>query len=135
VEAGLVWQEVDPGQRDASSSAGAEGEERNVTPPALSALPTGLHHPPGALTTWTLRLPIQTCVFAAGDDQVIRMRNYGTGLTPVVAIRPGTIEYPALSPATSPARHPLPHFQPLQRFQSTYTWSGVSQATPPQYSA
>ena len=60
------------------------------------------------------------------------MRNYGTGLTPVVAIRPRTIEYPALSP-TSATRHPLPHFQRLRRFRSTDTWSGVSQTTPPQY--
>jgi len=129
--------------------------ERNVTPPAVSAVsalptlvftlePDEITWPSSwrsvactgwILTTWTLRLPVQTCVFAAGDDQVIKMRNYGTGLTPVVAIHPGTIESPALSPAASAARHPLPHFQLLQRFRSTYTWSGVSQTTPPQYSA
>jgi len=157
-----VWQEVDPGERRVRvlSSAGAEGKERNTTRSLRSfrSSHSGLHlatlqnelEPNGItwpsswrsvactgwiLTTWTLRLPVQTCVSAAGDDQVIKMRNYGTGLTPVVAIHPGTIESPALSPAASAARHPLPHFQLLQRFRSTYTWSGVSQTTPPQYSA
>jgi len=27
---------------------------------------------------FTLRLPVQTCVFAAGDDRVLKTRNYGT---------------------------------------------------------
>jgi len=45
---------------------------------------------------WTLRLPVQTCIFAAGDDRVLKMRNYRTGLTPVVAVRQQTGHRPWL---------------------------------------
>ena len=84
-----------------------ESGGRNITRPALSALvftlsdcktnwnPTSSRSPRCSvvcvgwlpLTTWTLRLPVQTCVFATGDDQVLKMRNYGRGPTPVVAVR------------------------------------------------
>jgi len=41
VEARLVWQEADPGQREFACRRGASaGAERKVAPPALSALPT-----------------------------------------------------------------------------------------------
>jgi len=48
------------------------------------------------LTTWTLRLPVQTCVFAAGHHQVIKMYNYGAAPTPIVAVRQQTDHHPWL---------------------------------------
>lgn len=58
------------------------------------------------LTTWTSRRPAQALVFAAGDDRVLKMRNYGTGLTPVVAVRQQT-DHRSLAPSNiSPYRPP-----------------------------